>query len=296
MPETTGGLRVWRCEEFPLLELHSGDRVEHPHPRHWHDEVLVCAITGGSGWLEIPGRPEFTPAGCVFTVSAGQVHANWAAPGGCSFVSIYLSAKGLTDALGPEWGTGPHLDGVRTRVTDGGPLRSALLRLHRLLGVSTSRLQRQTALQGLLTRLFENRRGFRMARVERGEPRAVSRAEAYLRAHWDRSVSLLDLSRAAGLSPFQLPRSFSTAVGIPPHAFQLQLRIDRAKALLAGGWDIAAVAQRTGFADQSHFTRVFRRSVGVTPGRFPGYPGLASAPGTDMEPGRVTLAGDPVPA
>jgi len=62
-------------------------------------------------------------------------------------------------------------------------------------------------------------------------------------------------------------------VGLPPHAFQLQLRVDRAKTLLAGGVDITAVAQRTGFADQSHFTRILRRSVGVTPGRFPRYPG-----------------------
>jgi AraC-like DNA-binding protein len=55
--------------------------------------------------------------------------------------------------------------------------------------------------------------------------------------------------------------------------------VDRAKTLLARGLDIAAVALRTGFADQSHFTRVFRRSVGVTPGRFPRY-------GTRRDPSR----------
>jgi AraC-like DNA-binding protein len=66
---------------------------------------------------------------------------------------------------------------------------------------------------------------------------------------------------------------------LPPHAFQLQLRVDRAKTLLARGLDIAAVAQRTGFADQSHFTRVFRRSVGVTPGRFPRYREVARSAG-----------------
>jgi AraC-like DNA-binding protein len=277
VPETTGRLRVWRCEDFPLLELHTGVRVEHPHPRHWHDEVLVCAITGGSGWLETPGRPELTGAGSVFTVSAGQVHANRAAPGGCSFVSIYLSVKGLTEALGQEWGRGARLDAVPTRVADGGPVRSALLRLHGLLGAPTPRLHREASLHQLLTTLLAPRPDFRVARARGAEPRAVSRAEAYLRAHWDRSVSLAELSRAAGLSPFQLHRTFSRSVGMPPHAFQLQLRVDQAKRLLGCGWNIAAVAQRTGFADQSHFTRVFRRSVGVTPGRFPAYPGVTGA-------------------
>jgi AraC-like DNA-binding protein len=269
--EIAGRLRVWRCEEFPLLELHTGERVEQPHPRHWHDEVLVCAITGGAGWLETPGHPELTAAGSVFSVSAGQVHANHAAPGGCSFVSVYLSARGLEDALGPEWGTAAALDAVPTRVTEGGAVRVALLGLHRVLGALTTRLQREAALHALVTTLLpsESSRSTLCGR----EPRAVSSAEAYLRAHWDRSVSLAELSRASGLSPFHLHRSFSRTVGLPPHAFQLQLRVDRAKALLARGLDIASVAQRTGFADQSHFTRVFRRSVGVTPGKFPRYPG-----------------------
>ena len=273
MDEANGRLRVWRSEEFPLLELHTGDHVEQPHPRHWHDEVLVCAITAGGGWLETPGRPEATGPGCLFTVSAGQVHANRATAGGCSFVSIYLSARGLDAALGPGWGTSAALEAVPTRVTQGGPIRSALVRLHRVLGAPASRLHRDAALQRLVSTLLGGASGVDPTPPAGSEPRAVARAEAYLRAHWDRPVSLSELSRAAGLSQFHLHRSFSRSVGLPPHAFQLQLRVDRAKTLLADGLDIAAVAQRTGFADQSHFTRIFRRSVGVTPGRFPRYPG-----------------------
>ena len=271
MDETNARLRVWRSEDHPLLELHTGFGVEQPHPRHWHDEVLICAVTGGGGWLETPGRPEATGPGCLFTVSAGQVHANRATPGGCSFVSIYLSATGLDDALGPGWGTRAALEDVPTQVTEGGAIRSALVGLHRVLGAPTPRLHRDEALHRLVSILLRGPYSDTSQHLG-SEPRAVSRAEAYLRAHWDRPVSLSELSRAAGLSPFHLHRSFSRSVGLPPHAFQLQLRVDRAKSLLAGGLDIAAVALRTGFADQSHFTRVFRRSVGVTPGRFPRYP------------------------
>lgn len=277
MNETNARLRVWRSEDFPLLELHTGFLVEQPHPRHWHDEVLLCAVTGGGGWLETPGRPETTGPGCLFTVAAGQVHANRATPGGCSFVSIYLSATGLDDALGPGSGTRAALEDVPTRVMEGGAIRSALVGLHRVLAAPTPRLHRDAALHRLVSTLLHGAPSVDPSRPVGSEPRAVSRAEAYLRAHWDRPVSLAELSRAAGVSPFHLHRSFSRSVGLPPHAFQLQLRVDRAKALLAGGLDIAAVAQRTGFADQSHLTRVFRRSVGITPGRFPRYPGANSA-------------------
>ena len=55
---------------------------------------------------------------------------------------------------------------------------------------------------------------------------------------------------------------------MPPHAFQTQVRVARAKALLLRGWPISQAAAHTGFADQSHLTRHFKRLVGVTPGQY----------------------------
>jgi AraC-like DNA-binding protein len=70
------------------------------------------------------------------------------------------------------------------------------------------------------------------------------------------------------LSPFHLLRVFRAAVGLPPHAYQIQLRVARAKELLRAGMPIAAVAVEVGFVDQSHLTRHFKRLVGVPPGRY----------------------------
>ena len=55
---------------------------------------------------------------------------------------------------------------------------------------------------------------------------------------------------------------------MPPHAFQLQIRLTRAKRLLLQGMPVSAVATETGFFDLSHFTRHFKRHVGVTPGSY----------------------------
>jgi AraC-like DNA-binding protein len=100
------------------------------------------------------------------------------------------------------------------------------------------------------------------------EPRAVALVKAYLDAHAAEEVSLARLAEVAGLSSPYLNRAFARAVGLPPHRYQTQLRIDRAKALLAAGLPRRAVASETGFADQSHFGRHFKRLVGVTPGRY----------------------------
>lgn len=63
-------------------------------------------------------------------------------------------------------------------------------------------------------------------------------------------------------------RRFRADVGVPPHAFQIDLRVKQARRLLAAGDPPAEVAAACGFADQAHLTRTFKRFVGVTPARF----------------------------
>jgi transcriptional regulator GlxA family with amidase domain len=63
---------------------------------------------------------------------------------------------------------------------------------------------------------------------------------------------------------------FHREVGLPPHAYQIQVRVARARALIATGVPLAEVASMTGFADQSHLTRLFKRIVGVPPGQYAG--------------------------
>jgi len=93
-------------------------------------------------------------------------------------------------------------------------------------------------------------------------------AKRYLLDHLADNVSLERLSSVAGVSPFHLARCFRDAVGLPPHEFVLNVRIERCRQLIASGWSIADAASALGFADQAHLTRRFRRQVGVTPGRY----------------------------
>ena len=81
-------------------------------------------------------------------------------------------------------------------------------------------------------------------------------------------MPLEELASLANLSPYHLARVFRDEIGMPPHAYQTQARLGRTRVLLLRGWPPARVAQETGFADQSHLTRRFKRLVGVTPGRY----------------------------
>jgi AraC-like DNA-binding protein len=86
----------------------------------------------------------------------------------------------------------------------------------------------------------------------------------YLIQNQAENCDLQSLSIHLGLSRFQLVRLFNRQVGIPPHAFLVQLRLARACQLLRAGTSITAAAADSGFFDQSALTRHFRRSLGVT--------------------------------
>ena len=103
------------------------------------------------------------------------------------------------------------------------------------------------------------------------QPRAVSDALAFIHENYARELSLTDIAEAVHLSSFHLARLFKQSVGVPPHQYLIQLRVNSARWLLsagAGERSLAEVASAVGFADQSHFTRHFKRVTGLTPRQF----------------------------
>ncbi|MET7464048.1 helix-turn-helix domain-containing protein [Nonomuraea sp. NPDC005501] len=129
------------------------------------------------------------------------------------------------------------------------------------------RLAADSLLRVLLARLigaYGNRRS--PARAAEAGSGAAARAREMLHASWTDPPDLQELPAAAGITPFALLRSFRRAYGLPPHAYVVQLRVRQARKLLEGGMPPAQTAVATGFCDQSHLSRHFRRIVGATPG------------------------------
>jgi len=143
---------------------------------------------------------------------------------------------------------------------------ASFVETHQRLMQPASALESSSLLQHLILLLLRRFAGKRPEMPALKEaPRAVRIARAYIEDRLSANPSLDDLSAVAGMSPFHLSRLFKRSMGLPPHAYQNHLRVQKAKALLADGQPSDEVAAEVGFADQSHFIRQFKRQVGMTP-------------------------------
>jgi len=99
--------------------------------------------------------------------------------------------------------------------------------------------------------------------------RRVARVIDFIRANPDANISLVAMAQIAGVSPNHFVLLFTEATGLTPHQYVLRARIESAKIHLKDqALSIAEVGRLTGFRTQEHFTKVFRKIVGVTPRDF----------------------------
>jgi AraC family transcriptional regulator len=97
----------------------------------------------------------------------------------------------------------------------------------------------------------------------------LKRVTDYIEAHISEAISLPDMAAAAGLSRTHFTAQFRIATGCRPHDFLLLQRIEAAKRLLVeSSSELLDIALMVGFQAQAHFSTVFKRFVGETPGRW----------------------------
>ena len=77
-----------------------------------------------------------------------------------------------------------------------------------------------------------------------------------------------DMALSIGISPYHMIRRFKSVCGLTPHQFQMQCRVRKAQRLLEAGESVTETAYATGFCDQSHFDRCFRKIVSLTPSEY----------------------------
>lgn len=237
--------------------------TRHTFARHTHEQFGIGVIWQGAHRSHSGrGMVEAGP-GDMIMVNPGEVHDGMPiGDAGRSWRMLYFDPACIARAsLDLSEGRTRQCEFPNPVVSDAA-VAACFQQLYLLATAGAgSDLQREAMLLALLARVAEPG----LVRSAGAQAGAIDRARSLIDDDPAAPVSLAELAEVAGLSRFQLLRAFSKATGLTPHAYLLQRRIHLARALIAQGKALADAAAASGFADQSHMTRMFVRQYGVSP-------------------------------
>ncbi|WP_313621210.1 AraC family transcriptional regulator [Achromobacter sp.] len=241
----------------------------HAFARHTHEQFGIGVMRRGaqvshSGRGQVKAGP-----GHVITVNPGEVHDG--APIGSALRAwqmLYLDLSVVADAAADIRQGRPQQYEFEHPAQDRPALARDVLALYAQATAGTSPL----ACDALLLRVLAQAsvaQGIHPPPAPRpGVPASVRHALALIDDDPAAPLSLADLAAASDLSRYQVLRAISRVTGLTPHAYQMQRRLLLARRLIRQGAALADVAAMSGFADQSHMTRLFVRAYGVSPRRY----------------------------
>lgn len=238
--------------------------------RHSHASFGIGVLAQGAHKSASGRGPVEACAGDLLASNPGEVHDGRPAQGQTPrrWHMVHLEAEVLASMTGPERPAG-EVEWTHPVIRDA-RLRAVLVRLlWRLDRWNAGRRSDADALA--CEESLVQACGLMLARhANVALPAQVDRELAQVRERIADELlappSLAELAAMAGLGKYQLLRRFAAAYGMPPHAWLLQQRAERARRRIREGDTLAAAALASGFADQSHMTRVFARQFGFTPG------------------------------
>jgi AraC-like DNA-binding protein len=261
---------LWADAGLPGVLLMRADFTSHEFTPHVHDELVIAVTEEGGAEFDSRGLSDLAEAGTTLVFNPGEPHAGrlgrsarW------RYRAFYLDDCALQRLAAELEMPAEALPGFCSNKLRDPAIAAALQGLHAASEGGASLLARQSGLLFAMAELYARYGSARPRRPPAGaELSCVGRAAAYLQAHYAEPVTLAQLSDAAGMSAFHLARCFKKQLGLPPHAYLTQLRLQQARRLLARGLGLAEAAAAVGFYDQSALSRHFKKIYGVTPGQY----------------------------
>ena len=255
---------------MPFIEARSiADGRKVCYARHSHEIFSIGAITSGCCNYLHEKTSHRISTGTVVLMNPGDVHAcNPVEDQPWSYVMLYVDAQWLA---GIQQGFGETSGGlfqpIAATYTQSPALFNGLTGLYaQLIDPELEVLARHEAAIKFFSAMQQELGG--SVALRKPANARVERAAEYIDEHFLRTLRLQDICEAASLSEAYLIRAFEQRYHMTPHAYLINRRIQLAQAQLREGALIADIAQQTGFADQAHFQRVFKKYLAATPGQY----------------------------
>jgi AraC-like DNA-binding protein len=262
------GRPEWIASTTPTegVELFRAWLAGEAYQKHRHDTYAVGVTDAGVQIFDYRGTARTSWPGQVVTLYPDELHNGRAGTGdGFGYRIVYLEPALLSDALRAVRGRAYPLPFVRDAVSSNARLARAVEAAFR---TPLAPLEVDSVIVELAEGLTAAEGGGGRAVSRRVDVAAVERARELLDAERTRVVRSTELESVTGLTRYDLARQFRIMFGTSPYRYLLMRRLALARDAIHRARPLAEVACEAGFADQPHFTRVFRSAFGLTPGRY----------------------------
>ena len=226
---------------------------------HRHDTYAIGITVAGIQTFDYRGAARHSLPGQLVVLHPDELHDGRAGDGmPFQYRTAYVAPADIQRVLG-----GRALPFIKDGVSSDPRLRHVVSDLLDDLDRPLEGLEYEQTITDLTTALLQAA-GIELPHA-RPNQAAVSRAREFMEANLEGAPTLADLEQAAQYDRWGLSRDFRALLGSSPYRYLIFRRLDRARELMVQGIGLAEVAQAAGFADQSHFTRQFKKTYGMTP-------------------------------
>lgn len=235
--------------------------------KHRHDTYAICLTTRGVLAFDYRGSGEISRPGQVVVLHPDEIHDGRAGTdAGFGYRQLYVEPALIFDAVQVLRGPGCSLPFVRTPVVMNPTLSDAIT------GAFEGGRE-PLAMDSLVVQVAEGLLEADPSCTHIPLPRhldvaALHRARAFLDAEKTRVVGSAELEAVTSLTRYELARQFRLMCGTSPYRYLLMRRLDGAREQIARLRPLSEVAVDAGFADQAHFSRMFKATFGLTPARY----------------------------
>lgn len=251
------GIHYYPADACNMVEIKTCANDVHAYKDHLHQELSIGYIQKGATILNVSGKNYNIKAGDAVIIYPYVSHrcqplniTEW------EFTMIYIGnefCKEIFDDLDQQ-----HSIGIKRL----GKYEFAQIKhLADVLKSDTSRFDKEVQLINTLIQLFKTCD----VDIKIESNRKMNAIKTYIEGHFLQSLHLKDMEEHFNINKFALIRNFKDKFNTTPNAYQLQLKINYGKYLLKSSDNIIDIALRSGFYDQAHFTKEFKKAYGITP-------------------------------
>lgn len=249
------------------LEAYRFEGIVQPFPNHFHDYYVIGFIEAGTRSLSCKNKEYTIGQGNILLFNPNDNHSCVQCDGGTlDYRGLNISKETML-SLTKEITGQKVLPGFSENVIKNDELNHYLHSLHQIIMDGSKEFEKEEMLLLLISLLIERYgQPFSSCIPECSEE--VENACLFMTEHFAEHITLDALCKCSGLSKSTLLRAFTKSKGVTPYRYLQTVRIGKAKELLEQGVPSVDAAIRTGFSDQSHFSKFFNMFIGLSPAAY----------------------------